>query len=369
MAVLRSFSYVPMASMGEIVGFGPSNHEAYVAAPDFLSGPYAPPKSSGAYDEFGWRTDVAGTAAVLTAHFGASVQRRSLTRDRYHVVMANGVCARDSYHDGEWLASHIGERIVVGLKKADGGEDRVSVNLMDDEPVSRDESDAVLISHFWMENYAHTLLETASRFWAMETFVNRIGGLPVVWDVSRPWQSEIAAMLGVQPVPLSGSRVRFKTLYVPSFFSQIGMSPQSIAWLRRKFDAPDAAGKKRIFVSRADAMERRIVNENDVLDVLKPMGFESVLLTGMSVAEQRDLFRDAECVVMPHGAGCANMIFAGTGTKIIEFVPKSYQHHMFWRIAKWSGHWYGRIVCEDGANKDMHVDLPALRRALDVAGL
>lgn len=372
MAVLRSFTYLPMEIMGHVFGRGWWNVGDAIS-PDFLSGPFSPPARNGSYDEFGWRFQggvLDGEQAKLIGLVGASVQRRSLGRDRYHIEMAPGVCARDSYHDGEWLGPHIGERIEVGLKTADGSTDTVSVNLMDDAPVEQEFGEAVLVSHFWADNYAHTLLETASRFWAFDEHAYLLGDLPVIWDTNKPWQKEVAEMLAPgRVIGLPANKVRFSTLYVPSFHSQIGQSPQSVAWLRKRFGAPETAGSKRIFVSRADALERRVVNENEVLDVLKPLGFESVILTGMTVKEQMDLFSHAEAVVMPHGAGCANMIFAGTGTKIIEFVPKSYQHHMFWHVAKWCGHWYGRMVCEDGPNKDMSVDLGALRNALQAGGL
>lgn len=367
MAALRSFVYVPMADMGEVVGTGPTN-TAERHQPDFLTGPYSPPKAAGDYDEFGWSAKASPTP-TLTCLEGASVQRQSLGRDRYHIVLRDGVCARDSYHDGEWLALHTGERVAVGLKTPDGDQ-AVPVNIMDDVPIDGMVEDAaVLLSHFWAPNYAHTLLETVPRLWAFDTFP-WLKEIPVIWDTEKPWQKEIANIVGFERVAkLPANRTQFRKLFVPSFFSQIGSSPQSIGWLCSRFGAPLEPGRRRIFVSRADALERRVINENAVIDLLKPMGFETVMLTGMSVVEQMRLFGEAECVVMPHGAGCANMIFAGTGTKIVEFVPKSYQHHMFWHIAKWSGHWYGRIVCEDGANKDMHVDLSALRRALDAAGL
>jgi len=370
MAALRSFTYLPMEKMGHVFARGVWN-VGEVQQPDFQAGPYRPPLMKGQYDEFGWRfygNRVEGVQSALIALHGASVQRKSLGQDRYHIVMEDGICARDSYHDGEWIGPHIGERLDMTLQTPQGVAP-LSVNIMDDAPVEQAMGDAILISHFWMENYAHTLLETCSRFWAWQDHDYLFSGLPVIWDVTKPWQKELAEMMGVEPMPLPANRVKFATLYVPSFHSQIGQSPQSVQWLRWKFQAPKAPGTKRLYVSRNDARERRVVNEAEVIEILKPIGFEVVTLTGMSVAEQRDRFGEAECVVMPHGAGCANMIFAGTGTKTVEFVPKSYQHHMFWHIAKWSGHWYGRLICEDGQNKDMRVDIPALKAALGAAGL
>ena len=247
---------------------------------------------------------------------------------------------------------------------------RATINLMDDAPIeARVKSPCVLVGHFWAENYAHTLLETCGRFWFIDKHPD-IAALPVVWDLNKPWQKELAEIFAPGRVKsLPHNHVYFDELYVPSFYANVGMSQAQIQWLRKRLGAPEKPGKRRILVSRADATERRVANENEVLDALKPLGFEAVLLTGMSVAEQRALFQEAECAVMPHGAGCANMIFAGTGTKVIEFVPESYQHHMYWHIAKWCGHWYGRMVCPDGDNKDMRVDAETLKRAIASAGL
>jgi len=368
---LKAFAWSPLYDWGEAVEFDAPVAETLspTTKPDYLYDPDGPSakKAPDGLDEFGWRK--VGPRFVterrrLTILHDVSVLRRSLGRDRWHVVLDNGIVASDSYHDGEWLGAHIGETVRLGLQ--DGP--TLTANIMDDAPIdAKVRAPAVLISHFWAENYAHTLLETASRFWAYEE-CPEMAAFPVVWETNRPWQKEIAEWLCPgKAKPLPANHVRFETLYVPSFYSQIGASQASVQWLRGRFGAPDQPGKRRIYVTRADATERRVVNENDVLEILAPMGFETVMLTGMSVAEQRDLFRDAEIVVMPHGAGCANMIFAGAGTKIVEFVPRSYQHHMFQHIAKWSGHWYGRVICLDGANKDMTVDLKVLRTALNAA--
>lgn len=70
-------------------------------------------------------------------------------------------------------------------------------------------------------------------------------------------------------------------------------------------------GSKRIYVSRGDTRARRLLNEAELIDVLRGYGFTPYSLGGMDIEEQVRLFHDAECVVAPHGAGLANMLFAG----------------------------------------------------------
>lgn len=365
---LRGFAWREGYMWGKVIGYAGAGAESPIVPPDFLDGDLPAPAVDG-YDEFGWQPDgdrFKHRPAMLVEHKKVSVLRSSLGRNRWHLVLAEGICDRDSYHDGAWIGPHIGETVAFELPEGR----RATINLMDEAPIeARVKSPCVLIGHFWSENYAHTLLETCGRFWYLDKHPD-IAALPVVWDLNKPWQKELAEWFVPGKVKtLPHNHVYFDELYVPSFYSNVGMSQAQIQWLRKRLGAPEKPGKRRIYVSRADALERRVTNENEIVDLLKGFGFETVMLIGMSVAEQRALFQEAECVAMPHGAGCANMIFAGTGAKVIEFVPESYQHHMYWHIAKWCGHWYGRMVCPDGDNKDMRVDAETLKRAIASAGL
>jgi hypothetical protein len=78
---------------------------------------------------------------------------------------------------------------------------------------------------------------------------------------------------------------------------------------------------KRIYVSRNDARLRRVLNEKSFMPKLEALGFQRVLLADEPIARQVALFRQAEIVVAPHGAGLAHIAWCKPGTKIIEFFP------------------------------------------------
>ena len=84
---------------------------------------------------------------------------------------------------------------------------------------------------------------------------------------------------------------------------------------------------KRIYVSRADALFRRVLNESEIIPILKEYGFTSVKLEKLSVREQIALFRDAEAVVLPHGSGLANLVFCSKRTPVIELLPAQVLDH------------------------------------------
>jgi hypothetical protein len=75
-----------------------------------------------------------------------------------------------------------------------------------------------------------------------------------------------------------------------------------------------------IYIGRGDAPVRRLVNEDEVVRSLAPLGFRKVLLTGMPLADQIALFGQARAIVAPHGAGLANIAFCRPGTAVVEIV-------------------------------------------------
>lgn len=74
----------------------------------------------------------------------------------------------------------------------------------------------------------------------------------------------------------------------------------------------------RVFVSRKSARFRRILNENELLSALRPLGFQFVSLEELSFSEQVNLFRSAEVVIGPHGAGLANLVFSDNCLFVME---------------------------------------------------
>jgi hypothetical protein len=78
---------------------------------------------------------------------------------------------------------------------------------------------------------------------------------------------------------------------------------------------------KRIYVSRSDARLRRVLNEDSIVSALEAQGFRRVVLAALPIARQVQLFRQAEVILAPHGAGLAHIAWCKQGTKIVEFLP------------------------------------------------
>lgn len=87
------------------------------------------------------------------------------------------------------------------------------------------------------------------------------------------------------------------------------------------FRLPKAGGRRRLYISRADARKRKIRNEDELIETLAANGFEVCRLATMSLAEQIAAFRSAEVVVGQHGAGLTLISVCSPGTKVVELYP------------------------------------------------
>ena len=79
--------------------------------------------------------------------------------------------------------------------------------------------------------------------------------------------------------------------------------------------------KNRIYISRKNAQIRRIFNEKDFCIFLNKFEFTTYYAEQLSYAEQVKLFKNAEIIISPHGAGLTNFLFSSSPL-IIEIHPE-----------------------------------------------
>ena len=174
------------------------------------------------------------------------------------------------------------------------------------------------------------------------------------------FQKELLSHFGIPPEKIINAQVEnhieADTLYVASYVRLEEHQPKwTCDFLHNSLIKKDATTRnKRIYISRKDALvNRRIYNEDELIDVLKSYDFEVVLLAKMSVAEQAKLFNEAEIVVGAHGAGFSNLVFCQPGTKVLEFFPEKYVRHAYYDICNQCGLEYDYVLCPcDGDPKN-----------------
>lgn len=194
-------------------------------------------------------------------------------------------------------------------------------------------------------NYYHWMFDVLPRLHLLEKAKISLPdiGYFLTGEFGLPFQEESMNALGIPAdrcVPCSpSSHFRCHDLLVPSFTGLAGHPP---AWacdfLREKFldSAADASATDRgqkIYISRAGARFRRVLNEEEITRGLVAEGFKIVQLETLTIREQARLFASADVVVSPHGAGCTNIVFCRPGTAFIELFSPRYVQACYWAIA------------------------------------
>jgi len=149
--------------------------------------------------------------------------------------------------------------------------------------------------------------------------------------------------------------------------------PRTAAFLREALGPatpPDPS--KRIYLGRRG--RRKLVNEQEVISALKPLGFVEVYLEGLGLSQQNDAVAGASCVVAPHGAGLAHLVHANPFGALIEILPEDYPNPTFALLAGACGMRYGCVAAkrapgarEHRTRADICVEPGAVRAIVDSA--
>jgi glycosyl transferase family 61 len=131
-----------------------------------------------------------------------------------------------------------------------------------------------------------------------------------------------------------------------------------------KLDLSNGRAKERIYISRGGAQRRRVLNENEVTNALARYGFKSYALEKMTFKEQVELFRRAEFVIGPNGAGLGNILFSGK-IRILVLYPDKTPNTYFLTQAKSLGQEHFFLAGDKGSEHlDFHANVSELEAIL-----
>jgi hypothetical protein len=180
-------------------------------------------------------------------------------------------------------------------------------------------------------NYYHWILEILPRLSLLEEF-HQLENIPLIVHKNlKGYQKESLEIIGMpkeRVVYLDNGYYQVDKIYYPSYLGKISSTPkENVSWVRKnllnKYYPQECSSKNYVYISRRDAGGRRVLNEEEIVEFLKPIGFEIVVPGKMSLKEQITTFRSAQIIISPHGAALANMVFAPPNSTIIEMIPET----------------------------------------------
>ena len=131
---------------------------------------------------------------------------------------------------------------------------------------------------------------------------------------------------------------------------------------------------KKIYIDRRDAKSnhkhlRKIINEKEIITLLKEKNFKVISLSELTFVDQVSLFNNIDQVVGLHGAGFANIVFCKPGTKVLELKPYT-AGDVIKNLAKTNSLDYSSIsIASDAEIKNqqglIHIPLDELRKEIN----
>jgi len=199
----------------------------------------------------------------------------------------------------------------------------------------------VLLKQTWDSNYGHWLVDSLPRLALLDQVHDPADCLFVVnQQKSEAMQRVVVDSLGL--AGLGDEQILFRT-WAPKTYERltvlgtiarhpVAKAPLAIDYLEQLGAQVPAAGDERIYVSRAKADRRRLVNDAEVLKVLAAHGYRVVHPEELDLAGQIALFRSATHVVADLGAALANLAFSPQGVTVVALATETMKHDYFYDI-------------------------------------
>jgi capsular polysaccharide biosynthesis protein len=190
--------------------------------------------------------------------------------------------------------------------------------------------------------YYHWMFDILPRIHLLQKsgMLEHLNGLVIDYE-GLPFQDESLKLLHISreklivPTGQWNFHLRAEKLVVPTLPSEMcTIADWAVNFLRDTFLGNISQRQtRRLFISRRRAPTRTEENYDEILSLLRSMGFEEYIAEDHSIVETAADFAQAEWVIGLHGGGLANLAFASPGTKVIEFLPPNHLDPLFWILS------------------------------------
>lgn len=160
-----------------------------------------------------------------------------------------------------------------------------------------------------------------------------------------PYVAESLATYGVEYRVIAPGRfvIADELCFIPSLAPTGNYRPELMRGVRQRIcgNCPPSKQGTRLFVTRAEAPKRRLLNENELLPILTRRGFESVCMEKLPFSQQVKLASACRIIAGLHGAGLTHMLWAGEGASVLEIRGATEtRNNCFFSLASDLGHRY-----------------------------
>ncbi len=191
------------------------------------------------------------------------------------------------------------------------------------------------------------------------------------------YERDYLSLLGIESNQLVDSRkttVSFDQCLLANAGHWFYPNSADVAALRKYVLAgrpPAGNQRNRIYISRSG--RRRILNEDEVIHLLKAYNFQVIEDIPRSVTEQVTIFQNADFIIGPHGASFTNILWCQPGAHLFELFAATYTPGFFRYLAellglRYSAYYHGVAPTDNwakGLEDDMYISISELKQCLD----
>ncbi|QXM05958.1 glycosyltransferase family 61 protein [Crassaminicella indica] len=205
-------------------------------------------------------------------------------------------------------------------------------------------------------NYYHFTVELLSRLQYVDQF-EEYRYMPLLIDemgFNIPQHRELLHIINKFNHPIipikKNYRYKIKKLIYPSYNTWMPINKK--AWIKSKpedYLIADSAveyirnnvlnnikskGHKKIFISRKNCKNVRLINHEEVVELFKKYGFEIIYPENAKFQQQVKLFSEAEYIAGVTGSGFTNILYCSSNAKVLCIIPKEHGSCLYSTISK-----------------------------------
>lgn len=228
-----------------------------------------------------------------------------------------------------------------------------------------DDNTYLAIHHPWF-NYYHWICESIFRLWMVRKKLDKL-----ILILPEYYRDADFIMGSIEPFNIkniffipNGKSLLIKNLCLPQIKPECdsynGMQVRQIRSYYSKYVStirPSVTKIQRLYVSRKLAGRRAIINEDEIITIIKKYNFDIFYPEKHSFLEQVAIFSTVKYLVGTHGSGLTNMLFMGPGTSLLELHKDKtneldHPSPLFWYMAEALGIKYYHQLCDTPGRED-----------------
>ncbi|HEY1039665.1 MAG TPA: glycosyltransferase family 61 protein [Bacteroidia bacterium] len=234
---------------------------------------------------------------------------------------------------------------------------------------NRSSEKCILVYDHWsMINYYHWMIDSLPRLWLAK---KNLGDALILLPENAP------AFITNSLKYFDDARIKhigktetllFDKFYLQNYAAASGHQHKGLLKeIRNKIltKVPDKFDYKRIYVSRAKQVKRKIVNEDEILKLVLDRGFTVVYFEDHSLEEQIQLMKKAQVLVSGHGANLTNMMFMPEKASIFELIRNDQPNFCYWSMSNSLGFDYYYQLCEIQDVDNIRIDIEKFKENLN----